>query len=556
MDPYRRVFHVPRLAVLAAGILCYLLLLHFLRDSRSITVAALLFQYAVLLPCLLWLPAGLRDSSQSQLILTGMAWVLMGAYGMLAIPLAKHEYDWPTNPGDESCYSFQARIFRTGRVIADPLPGVTDDVKTTPTEINYQNHVMTPGRWYTHFPPGWPVLLVAGQWLGAPWILAPLLGLILLRLIFVISRDTFSMNTAEISVLMAVLSPFFLVNAVRMLSHMLCAALVAGACFLLLCGLARKHLLPIASALAMLVIAFQVRPYTVFAEGLVLGGTALWYLREDRKFARQVMLAEVIAGLAALLTMMVYDHATTGHVAVSPYAARIGSQLPSELTFNPRLIIYLFHHWGWVTFTETVFSTFPFLFLLAGYAVWKESKKKREVRILAWVFAILPIAHLLHTDNSYSYFGSRFHFEGLFAAFILAARGAELLAQHWALPRRGMLVVVGLLAAMQFPAVWGMVRSLWHVGAPYHEIKASVARLDGEVPLVFLRDGAGYKARFTNFNDPDWRHSTTLYLIDADPRKRDEWACRVGRLNWVALSVDTRGEVEQQIGHSNCPSGE
>ena|SRR6266853_1591909 len=43
-------------------------------------------------------------------------------------------------------------------------------------------------------------------------------------------------------------------------------------------------------------------------------------------------------------------------------------------------------------------------------------------------------------------------------------------------------------------------------------------------PWFFCETELDINARFTNFNDPDWRHATTLYLIDADPRKRDEWA--------------------------------
>jgi len=421
--------------VLAAAVAVYLVILHLLRFSHAIAIAGLAFQYVVLLPCLFWVllglrnsglrNSGLRNSGEWSLNLPALAWVLAAGYLLLVLPLARHEVDWPWNVVDESCYSFQAHIFRTGRAIAEPLPGATADVQDTPAELNYQNHVLTERGWFTHFPPGWPALLVVGQWIGAPWILNPLAGLIVLALMWTIARHTFSADTAQLSILMAVLSPFFLVNSMRGLSHMPCSALVAGACVLVFRGLAQKRILPLAGAFALLVLAFPIRPYTAFCEAVVLGGAALWYSRQDHRFVRQIAAAGAIAGLAAALILLAYNHATTGHAAVSPYAARVGSDVPSELTFNPRLIFYFLRRWGGITFRETIFSCFPYLFLLAAYALWRERERVRETRILAAVFAVLPLAHLLHTEDSYAFFGSRFHFEGLFAAHVRDLHGGE-----------------------------------------------------------------------------------------------------------------------------------
>jgi len=98
-----------------------------------------------------------------------------------------------------------------------------------------------------------------------------------------------------------------------------------------------------------------------------------------------------------------------------------------------------------------------------------------------------------------------------------------------------------------------MVRSLWNLNPPYHAVKAAVADLDGKVPLVFLQSGNGYNARFINFNQADWKHAPTVYLIDAEPSNRDAWACRFGKLDWVVLHLDANGEAEQTPGHSRCP---
>ncbi len=69
---------------------------------------------------------------------------------------------------DEVVQVFQARTYAAGRlwlpVDADPA------FRTTLNLVEHQ------GRWFGHFPPGWPLLLVIGEWAGASWIVGPLVG--------------------------------------------------------------------------------------------------------------------------------------------------------------------------------------------------------------------------------------------------------------------------------------------------------------------------------------------------------------------------------------------
>jgi hypothetical protein len=76
--------------------------------------------------------------------------------------------------------------------------------------------------------------------------------------------------------------------------------------------------------------------------------------------------------------------------------------------------------------------------------------------------------------------------------------------------------------------------------------------VEREAPLIFLQSGPGYDARFMNFNDGDWRHAGAVYLIDADPAKRDEWACRLGRPEWMVVGLDAGGRVSRKLGRSEC----
>ncbi|MGA2647105.1 MAG: hypothetical protein ABSF15_20540 [Candidatus Sulfotelmatobacter sp.] len=56
-----------------------------------------------------------------------------------------------------------------------------------------------------------------------------------------------------------------------------------------------------------------------------------------------------------------------------------------------------------------------------------------------------------------------------------------------------------------------------------------------------------------NLNEPDWRKASRVYLVDLGPAARSEWACRVGRPDWIVLDYDGSMEsVGEQIGHSAC----
>ena len=62
-----------------------------------------------------------------------------------------------------------------------------------------------------------------------------------------------------------------------------------------------------------------------------------------------------------------------------------------------------------------------------------------------------------------------------------------------------------------------------------------------------------FNPKFLNLNNPDWRHAPVVYLIDAEPSARDEWACRFGRPDWVVLGYDVAtNNIWKQSGRSHC----
>ena len=545
------------------GLFCasagYILLVLLFRDRPWSYGAAALLQYLLLLP-LIWAymrrPAG--DGSFQKVILpSSIVLAVVFCISLLVIVDAMHGIGGLLNP-DESGYTFQARIFLTGRLTADPLPGASSMVASTPLEVNYQNHILSTRGWFTHFPPGWPLLLASGFALHIPWLVNPLLGLVLLLLSVLIGRTFISPATGALSVILIAASPFFVANAVLLMSHMVSACLAAGACWLLFRWLSTRAVLPLAGMFAVLSLMFQFRPYTALVFAVVFGGAALWYSRAQRGWVLRVVTLGAVFAAFTISSLLVYNWLYTGRALVSPYAAMAGTNAPPELTLNPRLIFYFLHKYAPATLVRTLFGTFPFLFLLSGYALWKEKRYVREGRILAASFAALVLAYLLHTGSSASmYYGSRFHFEAFFAIGLLAARGLELLLEHQHLSATAVFTVLGLLLAIATAHVVVAGEILWHRGEAYRSVRNAVLSLPSSTDLVFLHSSQGnppaYNARFMNLNNPEWKDAPVVYLIDAEPDRRGDWACRFGRPIWNVVGYDEVGKrVWVESGHADC----
>ena len=81
------------------------------------------------------------------------------------------------------------------------------------------------------------------------------------------------------AVILAVLSSFYLINSIGMMSHTLCALLSEVACLCLFRGLATGRLSYFSGMFTGLGFALQVRPNTAFVLAAVMTVAALWETR-------------------------------------------------------------------------------------------------------------------------------------------------------------------------------------------------------------------------------------------------------------------------------------
>jgi hypothetical protein len=311
-----------------------------------------------------------------------------------------------------------------------------------------------------------------------------------------------------------------------------------------------------AGMFACLAASLQARPYTGFVLTLVMTTTALWLNRRNKLHLLKVGVTGIVFGAIACAGVLSYNHLYTGSWLVSPYAMFAGASLPPELSFNPAKIWRGIRQFAPQTIEESLIGTFPFAYLLAGYALWHEAKRRSELRILAALYTALVLAYLAHPlDSGGLPFGERFHFEAFFALLLLAARGVQLLVERWRIPRWAVVCMVLLLGVMQVSQEAAAVKAIARRGEPYRKVREAIAA-SGFSGLVFLRDGPGFVAKHFNLNDADWHHSRRIYLIDAEPGRRSQWACSYGALDYTVLTYDATTRQAILIpGKANCAIG-
>jgi hypothetical protein len=227
---------------------------------------------------------------------------------------------------DEVVLRFQARTYAAGRLWwpVDPDPAFR-------SVLHLAEHQ---GRWFGHFPPGWPLLLALGELARAPWVVGPLAGgAAVWAWGLVLRRAEPRVSVRGGALLLFGLAPFVVFVAGSSLNHQatLMWLLLALAGWL---RLVERPSLATAVATGLAVgMAAITRPPDAAAFGLPAAVWLLfWWQREGRRVAGPV--AALIAGaLILVLGMLAVNAATTGSALTSGYQLLWGPHV--GLGFHP-----------------------------------------------------------------------------------------------------------------------------------------------------------------------------------------------------------------------------
>jgi hypothetical protein len=500
-------------------------LLHADGNTHATVVFLGLF-YAIVLPALVW--DWRRNSGSAEAALNLRRWRIPA---IVAFAVLSAVIGWTTDHAalitDESSYCFEARIFSAGKLKAEPLPGATENPKTTPAPINFAQTIQTPKGWLSKYPPGWPLILSLGYVLHCPWLINPILGVIQLLLISYLARP-WGIQTQSLAVLMAATSAYMLVESVGFMSHASEATVCLLAIAALFRGLREGQLRWIAVAVVLVALATQIRPLTGAVLGVLCAIPVVIEFRGDRKLAGGIAILAAGAALCLGCSLLV-NRIYTGDAFLSPYALIEGSRKVREVTFNPHIIIYnILNTWRW-SILDTIRVIFPFFFLFAAYACWSERQHRRELLYLALFFPLLVLAYCLHSEGSSSFDGERYYFEGVGMLTLVAARGFLLLASRWKVTRTRVLTTLLTLMSVQLAMLVSAIPDIESRAVLYRQAYR-LATASPRRALVFI---GGYSERFTsthtNWNTADWRSAPIVYLNDPGPADRSPYACLLGR---------------------------
>jgi len=340
------------------------------------------------------------------------------------------------------------------------------DGDVAPSATAIQDHLRVPftylvdGRWLGHYPIGWPVLLAGGLAVGAPHLVAPVLGGIFVILLFFVGRELDDDVTGLAAAALAVVSPLARLLSGSMFPHVACAVLVLVALWLLL--LSRR--LPMwwlgAGAGVAMGACLAVRPMTAVAVSLVLG---VWLIAEgltgDRPRPTWITVtAATSGGLLASLPTLAHNAVVTGHALTLPYSLAGGTMygldnIPFGLRNLDAILVSAsasLTGWGWPFTTDAPVLALSLAFVAVPFLL---RRTRSEDRLLVAVLVVVALGHLPTKANGLHGYGARYVLDVAGCYYLLSARGFRELAR-WARPSRtAVAAVVAVFLALNLTAL-------------------------------------------------------------------------------------------------------
>jgi len=257
---------------------------------------------------------------------------------------------------DEHVYSFMAGLFASGRLYApSPVEGI---------RAFFDNQfIINNGKWYGMYFPGHSALLAIGSWVGAQRWVPTASAVLTAWLSFASARLIFGKRVAILTLVLLVLSPYFVMSSATLLAHSTAALfLMTFLYFILRAQAPAANLLWWPMAGLALGWAGLTRPLAAAAFALPFVVWLALRLRSDysrQKFWGTALFA--VAGLAGLGVFCAYNVALTGRPFTTGYhtystlywypldigALKAPAPLPSIYEFGYTLERLNFWLFGW-----------------------------------------------------------------------------------------------------------------------------------------------------------------------------------------------------------------
>lgn len=331
---------------------------------------------------------------------------------------------------DEIAYVWQARVIAQGE-LGTPSPTYPKDF-LVPFVVDNDA-----GMRYGKYPLGWPALLAVGVFFGArAWVNSILAG-VAVWLTYRLGKRLMGETVGLLAALLTSTSPFFLMIAGSMHSHMW--GLVLSLAFVLawwdtfwVQGKAWKWLPAAVAGLTLGVFALS-RPFTAVAISFPFALHGLYLLFRGPASVRWRVL--LVGGLVLLVAPLhlVWQSIVTGDPLVNPYTLWWPYD---KIGFGPGVGVTERGHslkiaWDnarfglWAGYGD-LFGWLRLSWVFLPFGLWA-ARKNEKVLLTSAVFASVFIFYFGYWVGSWLY-GPRYWFEGLYSLTILSAAGIAWLA--------------------------------------------------------------------------------------------------------------------------------
>lgn len=453
---------------------------------------------------------------------------------------------------DSITYRFQAQTLARGRLTAPAPP--------EPAAFEQEFLLVQDGRWFGKYPPGYPLLLAAGELLGLPWLVNPLLATLTAALLFALGRSWYGRRVGLLAALLAAVSPFFLIMSGTFMAH------TAELFWVVLFMVAWTRIVNRSGP--------HLRAYWpwLLAAGLSLGMTALTRQLTALAVIGPFALASTVARLASVPWSRRARDLAALAVMTAPFAALLllyQAAVAGDPFQDPRLLYWSYDHLGfgqdigqgqnvatfgkiedgqilvwqhdpeqpprghspargvfnlernWRHLQSHLFGWLPAFTMAFAWLVFALGRANRA----DWVFLIVALSlmgvYVFYWADGIAY-GPRYLYAALPALLLLVARGIQLLALSIG-GRAGQRAVGLILAAFIAGALLAYFPGVLQGTKQYNFVdEANVAAVESAIDgpaLVFVAQQHGDWWEYGNYfagNTP-WLDGRIIYARDLGP---------------------------------------
>ncbi|MBW1855421.1 MAG: glycosyltransferase family 39 protein [Deltaproteobacteria bacterium] len=181
-------------------------------------------------------------------------------------------------------------------------------------------HIINDNKWYSQYPPGHSLLLMLGLFVGAPWLIGPLLGTLSLFIFYLLVKNIYGDHQITyLSSTLLLLSPFFLFMSSNHMNHTSTLFFIVLFLYFYTRIFSSDSLTPAFFSGLSLGYAINIRPLTAVAIGIPFICNLLVCAYKKREVKMRKVLIFAVAVSLMVILLLLYNYLTNGNPLLFGY---------------------------------------------------------------------------------------------------------------------------------------------------------------------------------------------------------------------------------------------